>query len=276
MGNQWRFTDFYSEPETVKRSEAWSKLRQLNIDLNMPWLCVGDFNEITRQEEKLEGVERSHNQMQLFRDVIDECGFMDLGYVGPKFTWARRFENGRSIWERLDRGLANNEWFLKFPGAQVHHLQCNSSYHCPLLIVLAPLDIPQRKKPFRFEEMWLSNPSCGEVVRTEWDSTVGSNLSNEILRELLRKAEFEAQVRGENHRVRELKKEIDVLMDREATMWAQRSRLLWAGQGDKNTKYFHSRATKRFRKNQIRGIRDEMDDCKTEPGEIAAVLTGYY
>ena len=59
-------------------------------------------------------------------------------------------------------------------------------------------------------------------------------------------------------------------------MWAQRSRLLWAGHGDKNMRYFHSRATKRFRKNHIRGIRDKMDVWRTEPDEIATVLTGYY
>ena len=152
--------------------------------------------------------------------------------------------------------------------------------------------------------MWLSNPSCEEVVQVAWESTVGSDLSNEILakiekcgsdlmgwnrnvfghvrnelikkKELLRKAELEAQVSGVNHKVRELKTEIDVLMDRKARMWAQRSRLLWAGHSDKNTRYFHSRATKRFRKNQIRGIRDEMDVWRTEPDEIATVLTGYY
>ena len=229
---------------------------------------------------------------------------MDLGYVGLKFTGARHFEDGRSIWERLDRGLANNGCFLKFLRARVHHLQCNSSDHCPFLIVLAPLNIPQRKKSFRFEEMWLSHPSCGEIVQAGWDSTVGSDLNNEILakiekygldligwnhnvfgnvrqelikkRESLRRAEFEAQVSGVNHRVRELKAKIDVLMDREARMWAKRSRLLWASQGDKNTKYFHSRATKRFRKNQVRGIRDGMDAWKSELDEIAAVLTGYY
>ena len=66
---------------------------------------------------------------------------MDLGNVGSKFTWERHFENGISIWERLDRGLANNGWFLKFIGLQVHHLQCDSLDHCPLLIVLAPLEI---------------------------------------------------------------------------------------------------------------------------------------
>ena len=47
--------------------------------------------------------------MQLFRDVIDECGFLDLGYVGDQFTWKRHFVDAHSLWERLDRGLANHE-----------------------------------------------------------------------------------------------------------------------------------------------------------------------
>ena len=131
-----------------KKSKAWSKLRLLNSDPGIPWLCVGDFNEITRQDEKLGGAWRYHNQMQLFRDVINKCSFMDLGFVGSKFTWARHFKDRRSIWERLDRGLANNGWFLKFPGARVHHLHCNSSDHCPLLIVLAPLTFLRGKNHF--------------------------------------------------------------------------------------------------------------------------------
>jgi len=40
-------------------------------------------------------------------------------------------------------------------------------------------------------------------------------------------------------------------------MWFQRSRALWAIHGDKNSEYFHSRATQRFQKNKIEGIRDE-------------------
>ena len=118
---------------------------------------------------------------------------------------------------------------------------------------------------------------CGSDLMG-WNRNVFGNVRQELIKkkELLRKAELEAQVIGVNHRIRELKTEIDVLMDREARMWAQRSRLLWASQGDKNTRYFHSWATKRFRKNQIRGIRDEMDGWKTEPDEIAIVLTGYY
>ena len=115
------------------------------------------------------GALRPYNQMQFFREVLDECGFMDLGYFGPRFTWARYFDNGNSIWERLDRGLATNNWFLKFHGTRVHHLRCDSSDHVPIHIVFSGLDPPRRKKLFRFEEMWLSNSRCSEIVRAVWN-----------------------------------------------------------------------------------------------------------
>lgn len=99
----WCFTGFYGELVTWRRHEAWSKLRALNIHPTIPWLCAGYFNEITRQREKLGGALQSHNQMQSFRDIIDDSGFMDLGFIGPKFTWCKKFDNGHSIWERLDR-----------------------------------------------------------------------------------------------------------------------------------------------------------------------------
>ena len=141
-------TGFYGKPETARRTEAWDQLSYLNSQSNTPWLCVGDFNEIIRQDEKVGGGIRPHNQMQLFREVIDQCGFMDLGFVGPKFTWAKHFENGSLIWERLDRGLAINSWFLKFPRTKVHHLRCDSSDHVPLHIIFSGLEPHNRKKPF--------------------------------------------------------------------------------------------------------------------------------
>ena len=106
-------------------------------------MCCGEFNEITRQDEKLGSVPRPHNQMQLFREVIDECGFLDLGFEGQKYTWSRHFENGSSIWERLDRCLVTSSWFLSFPGSKVYHLRCDSSVHIPLFIRLLGLDAPR-------------------------------------------------------------------------------------------------------------------------------------
>ena len=118
---------------------------------------------------------------------------------------------------------------------------------------------------------------CGKDLNW-WNKNVFGNLRRELdkLRKLLLKAEEEAIQKGDNTRVRKFKKEIEERRDKEATMWAQRSRLLWARQGDKNLKYFHSCATKRYRKNLIEGIRDEGGSWKTNMEEIIEVLVSYY
>ena len=60
---------------------------------------------------------------------------------------------------------------------------------------------------------------------------------------MLAKVEAEALRRGDNTRLRELKAEIHVLMDRETQLWSQRSRVLWLKNGDSDSKFFHNKAT---------------------------------
>lgn len=54
------------------------------------------------------------------------------------------------------------------------------------MIAFAPLDLPQCKRPFRFEEMWLSNPSCEETIQATQYHTSSSDPSNEILKNIER------------------------------------------------------------------------------------------
>ena len=111
-----------------------------------------------------------------------------------------------------------------------------------------------------------------------WEKDVFGNVRVELnrLKKALAKEERAAMVNGNNYRVRQLKKEIEVLQDRKATMWAQRSRILWANQGDKNSKYFHCCATRRFRKKSMDGIRDEGGVWRTRQEEIGEVMLNYY
>lgn len=73
--------------------------------------------------------------MQGFRDVIDEVGFKDLGYVGDRFTWAKHYPDGKVIWERLDRALGNGDWTGMFLDFKVIHLGCVMSDHKPIQIL---------------------------------------------------------------------------------------------------------------------------------------------
>lgn len=149
---RWRLTGFYGHPETCKRQESWEFLRHLCRDLDEPWVCLGDFNEILSIDEKWGGCQRPERQIQQFRDALDDCGLMDLGYRGPKFTWFKRNGDGEGIFERLDRGVANPAWINNFHEGYIQHLTAASSDHRPIILRTKNRD-KRRNRPFRIESM---------------------------------------------------------------------------------------------------------------------------
>ena len=48
----WHLTGFYGNPDTAKRPESWAKLKHLQGTSSLPWLAIGDFNEIISLTEK--------------------------------------------------------------------------------------------------------------------------------------------------------------------------------------------------------------------------------
>lgn len=94
---------------------------------HLPWLCIGDFNEITNQSEKAGGCLRPTRQMDRIRTAIHHCHFIALGYVGSPFTWSRNHPVEGRIHIKLDRALANMTWKALFPNAIVHHVSMSSS-----------------------------------------------------------------------------------------------------------------------------------------------------
>jgi len=57
---------------------------------DLPWLCAGDFNEVLEAHEQIGGRVWPERQMDGLREVMDVCGFTDLGYIGLPYTWDNR------------------------------------------------------------------------------------------------------------------------------------------------------------------------------------------
>ncbi|KAL5862295.1 hypothetical protein ACOSQ3_003581 [Xanthoceras sorbifolium] len=98
-GQRWRFTGFYGEPKQWLREQSWVLLRRLAGLDNLPWLIGGDFNEILRGDEKDGGLVRMGSAMDGFREAVDSCNLLDMGFSGNKFTWCNRQFGGNVIWE---------------------------------------------------------------------------------------------------------------------------------------------------------------------------------
>ncbi|KAG8490633.1 hypothetical protein CXB51_013830 [Gossypium anomalum] len=102
----WRFTGFYGSPIEQKRKESWNLLRQLKGNNQLPWLVMGDFNEILFSFGKRGGRLREERQMVAFREALEDCELNDLGFSAQWYTWERGRLPSNNIRERLDMGDA--------------------------------------------------------------------------------------------------------------------------------------------------------------------------
>lgn len=87
---QWRFTGFYGDPQRQRRKNSWYLMRFLRAQLNLPWLCIGDFNEVLEANEHIGGNGREEWQMAGFGEAVADCNLNDLGYSGLPYTWDNR------------------------------------------------------------------------------------------------------------------------------------------------------------------------------------------
>lgn len=71
------------------------------------------------------------------------------------------------------------------------------------------------------------------------------------------------------------KQELEFYYDCENSYWKQRARISWHLEGERNTKYFHTIATKR-RNNLVTNLKDDMGNWTTDLIEIASIAFRHF
>ncbi|XLU74936.1 hypothetical protein S245_033989 [Arachis hypogaea] len=120
-------------PNVAHRQELWHRLTGLAKNIVLPWMVVGDFNEILHHGEVKGG---TFNEMRadVFIDTLYRCGLVDIGASSKEFTWYRRIVGNRDIAKKLDRALFNQDWCHFFLEAYTDMLSRFHFDRCPLLI----------------------------------------------------------------------------------------------------------------------------------------------
>ncbi|XP_050248972.1 uncharacterized protein LOC126696245 [Quercus robur] len=70
--------------------------------------------------------------------------------------------------------------------------------------------------------------------------------------------------------------ELNCWMDKEDDMWKQRSRFSWLQSGDRNTRFFHEKASTRYKKNFIEGLMDENGRWLEGDEHVEELMLQYY
>ena len=130
--------------------------------------------------------------------------------------------------------------------------------------------------------MWIKREDCRDVIEVAWQSgtlsatpegvasnlhrcasalaswnqNVVGNIPKKIAekRRILNSITNVDQQGDRGAEINQLRDEINDLLDSEETIWRQLSKVHWYRDGDRNTKFFHARASERRKKNTILGL----------------------
>ncbi|XP_059070348.1 uncharacterized protein LOC131860020 [Cryptomeria japonica] len=136
----------------------------------------GDFNATLENSKKKGGLQTITRLELDFQAFIDGNNQRDIPTKNGKLTWTNRRKDFTSIAQKHDYffvfGNWNNELFMY----EAEILPYIGSDHF-LVLLRIKLEDPKGGSPFKFEDMWLRDPSLKELVHKWWMETRIGNQS---------------------------------------------------------------------------------------------------
>ncbi|XP_027086733.2 uncharacterized protein [Coffea arabica] len=256
----WRLTGFYGHPDASKRKYSWDSLCQLSSQSRLPWLCIGDYNEVLNQSEFEGSGPRNNWQIMNFRQALMDSNLHDVGY--EVFSFENFFKSSKTTNEA------------------------------------------KRHRRFRFEAMWIKADDCENVIRQSSESTSADNACVNLfkktdkcrmgllqwskskfgnvcsaaddLRKKIAKLQQGTLSDAVNSHIGTLTSQLEAILDRENTMWKQRSKTHWYREGDRNTAFFHAQASKRRKQNQINGLFNDAGQWCNSHDDLEHIILDHF
>uniref|UniRef100_A0A803PF51 RNase H type-1 domain-containing protein n=1 Tax=Cannabis sativa TaxID=3483 RepID=A0A803PF51_CANSA len=295
-GSWWRLTGFMESPPKPKRANM-DPLKTLK-GIQPFHGVIGDLNNVLSQEDKKGGRPYPQWLLQGFQGCLDECGLEDLELLGYPFTWERGRGTREWIEVRLDRALVTNSCVLCSLSLFIEFGSFNIA-PSPNFSRVESEESLSHSRRFRFENAWLSEPMCYQLVQDCWDTQSHESISGKISKcaEVLARwgkevtGDFKARIKHCKTTMSILKPKMDAesvkqydearnrlfeVLEQRETFWKQRAKQFWLKGGDKNSKYFHKTASSRKQHNTILQLKDDHGTWVDWNNGLANMINAYY
>ena len=87
---KWGLMAVYASPAEVTRKFLWNYLQEFSDFDGLPWIIIGDFNQILSHEEKQGGNPEPLRRIEEFHRTVVTRKLIDLDAQGCRFTWSNR------------------------------------------------------------------------------------------------------------------------------------------------------------------------------------------
>ena len=274
----------YAFHTVVSRVPLWDNLNTYGSTLHQPWVILGDFNNVMKCEEKINGADVTSYEVKGLVDCCLSLGLTDLNSVGCFYTWTNN-----TIWSKLDRAMVNNQWFNSGINGLANFLPAGClSDHSPCIVTIFQHERGGRV-PFKFFNMWASHESYHSTVQNAWRQDVYGTMQYKLHKKLqglkeplkhLNQRHFghiSARAEAANNllklkqmelhnqpgntelqvTVSDLRKKAFFLSEAERSFFSQRAKCQYIINSDRGTKFFHALVKRNSRKNHIAVIRAE-------------------
>ncbi|XP_031131809.1 uncharacterized protein LOC116033190 [Ipomoea triloba] len=198
--------------------------------------------------------------------------------------------------ENLHGNATGADWCSLFSQAIVYNHEVVTFDHTTIYVELEEPKQSRQRRQFLFENAWLKDIGCKDVVMHAWNISVdgnfptrlrqcamalkhwGGNLAQRLNREI---AIIQLQMQSLRERrdnsslteFRTLDSKLAELIDQQNIFWRQRAKQHWLQCGDRNTKFFHLYASARRRKNRITRLQDTNGGWVERDGLLNLVAT---
>nr|GEX55216.1 hypothetical protein [Tanacetum cinerariifolium] len=271
----------YAHNQYTHRRSLWQNLEMHKVYIRQRlWCLLGDFNAALTLD-MLTGSSTIDISMQKFKERVDNIEVMDIQKTGLKYTWTQKSKGTNGVLKKIDRVMANIDFFDAFPGGHAIFQPYRISDHSPVVLCL-PTTVKAKSKPFMFSNILIQNSRFKQVVMEGWNRDVsGFNMYKAVLKlchlkKPPRKLMFDNGNLHEN--VKRLRYELDTvqryidndpfnitLREEEAVyvqafneailleerFLKQKAKVDWLRDGDSNSVYFHKSVKSRISQSRI-------------------------